>query len=107
MAAASRPSRRPATCCACVNGLSGDIYAVRPGGHGDVTDTHMAWHTPRKGKRDIPSPIVIGNYITVVDMKGIATCYDAAQRTRAVEIADWREFFLVADCRRWAGLFSE
>lgn len=61
----------------CVNGLSGDIYAVRPGGHGDVTGTHMAWHTPRRGKRDIPSPIVIGNYITVVDMKGIATCYDA------------------------------
>ncbi|HEX4149512.1 MAG TPA: PQQ-binding-like beta-propeller repeat protein [Pirellulales bacterium] len=61
----------------CVNGLSGDIYAVRPGGNGDVTESRMAWHTPRKGKRDIPSPIVVGNYITVVDMKGIATCYDA------------------------------
>lgn len=61
-----------------VNGLSGDFYAVRPGGSGDVTDTHMAWHTPRKGGRDCPSPIVVGQFIIVCDMGGIATCYDAA-----------------------------
>jgi outer membrane protein assembly factor BamB len=30
-----------------VNGLQGDIYAVKPGGSGDVTGTHLAWHTPR------------------------------------------------------------
>ena len=72
------PTVTPAGGLLCVvNGLRGDIYAVRPGGSGDVTNTRMAWHTPRKGGRDIPSPIVIGNYITVVDMKGIATCYDA------------------------------
>ncbi len=59
-----------------VNGLSGDIYAVKPGGSGDVTNSRMAWHTPRKGGRDTPSPIVIDHYITVVDMKGVATCYD-------------------------------
>src|SRR5207237_624092 len=28
-----------------VNGLQGDFYAVRPGGEGDVTKSHMAWHT--------------------------------------------------------------
>jgi hypothetical protein len=60
-----------------VNGLSGDIYAVKPGGNGDVTKSRMAWHTPRKGGRDTPSPIVIDHYITVVDMKGVATCYDS------------------------------
>ena len=43
-----------------VNGLKGDNYAVRPGGHGDVTATHMAWHAPRKSGRDLPSPIVFG-----------------------------------------------
>jgi hypothetical protein len=37
----------------------------------------MAWHTPRKGGRDCPSPIVVGQYIIVCDMAGIATCYDA------------------------------
>jgi hypothetical protein len=36
----------------------------------------MAWHTPRRGGRDTPSPIAIDNYIIVTDMKGVATCYD-------------------------------
>lgn len=61
-----------------VNGLAGDIYAVRPGGSGDVTTTHMAWHTPRKGGRDCPSPIVVSDYALVCDMSGIATCYSVA-----------------------------
>ncbi|MCI0360715.1 MAG: PQQ-like beta-propeller repeat protein [Planctomycetaceae bacterium] len=61
-----------------INGLTGgEIYAVRPGGDGDVTATHMPWHTPRKGARDTPSPIVVGKYITTCDMSGIGTCYDA------------------------------
>ena len=73
------PTVTPAGGLLCaVNGLAGDIYAVQPGGNGDVTESRMAWHTPRKGGRDTPSPIVIDHYITVVDMKGIATCYDAA-----------------------------
>lgn len=72
------PTVTPAGDLLCVvNGLSGDFYSVRPGGSGDVTSTHMAWHTPRKGGRDCPSPIVVGNYIIVVGMGGITTCYDA------------------------------
>ena len=72
------PTVTPAGKVLCVvNGLAGDFYAVRPGGEGNVTGTHMAWHTPRKGGRDCPSPIVIGKYIIVCDMGGIATCYDA------------------------------
>lgn len=60
-----------------INGLQGDIYAVRPGGEGDVTKTHMAWHTPRRGGRDQPSPIVIGKYLIVSNMDGLVTGYDA------------------------------
>ncbi|HEY2413500.1 MAG TPA: PQQ-binding-like beta-propeller repeat protein [Pirellulaceae bacterium] len=61
-----------------VNGLKGgEIYSVRPGGSGDVTETKMIWHTPRRGARDTPSPIVVGDYITVIDMDGTATCYSA------------------------------
>lgn len=72
------PTVTPAGDLLCVvNGLSGDFYSVRPGGEGDVTASHMAWHTPRKGGRDCPSPIVGGNFIIVCDMAGIATCYDA------------------------------
>jgi outer membrane protein assembly factor BamB len=73
------PTVTPAGDLLCVvNGLAGDFYSVRPGGNGDVTATHMAWHTPRKGGRDCPSPIVVGKFIIVCDMAGIATCYDAA-----------------------------
>jgi outer membrane protein assembly factor BamB len=60
-----------------VNGLRGDFYAVRPGGDGDVTKSHLAWHTPRRGARDQPSPIVIGEYVLVADMGGVTTCYEA------------------------------
>jgi outer membrane protein assembly factor BamB len=60
-----------------VNGQPGDIYAVRPGGRGDVTKTHMAWHTLRKGGRDQPSPILAGDFMVVANMAGLATCYEA------------------------------
>jgi outer membrane protein assembly factor BamB len=38
----------------------------------------MAWHTPRKGGRDCPSPIVVGDFVIVSDMTGIVTCYSAS-----------------------------
>ena len=60
-----------------VNGKSGDVYAVKPGGRGDVTKTHMAWHTERRGGRDLPSPILSGETLVVISMAGIATGYDS------------------------------
>jgi outer membrane protein assembly factor BamB len=59
-----------------VNGLAGDVYSVRPGGDGNVTETHRVWHTPRRGGRDLPSPVVIGNYMLAISMPGILFCYD-------------------------------
>lgn len=60
-----------------VCGLRGDMYAVRPGGTGNVTRTRMQWHTTRPGGRDLPSPIVIGNYVLVMNKSGILCCYQA------------------------------
>ncbi|MAI34361.1 MAG: hypothetical protein CBE00_09465 [Planctomycetaceae bacterium TMED240] len=60
-----------------VNGKSGDVYAVRPGGRGDVTKTHMVWHTERRGGRDLPSPILVDDCLVAISMSGIATGYDA------------------------------
>jgi outer membrane protein assembly factor BamB len=66
-----------------VNGKPGDIYSVRPGGSGDVTKTHMAWHTPRTGGRDLPSPIVVGESLFVVNLQpGIGTIYAASTGTQ-------------------------
>jgi outer membrane protein assembly factor BamB len=59
-----------------LNGLSGDIYSVRPGGEGDVTATHRVWHTPRRAGRDLPSPVVIGECLLGLSMGGILVCYD-------------------------------
>jgi outer membrane protein assembly factor BamB len=61
-----------------VNGQPGDIYAIKPGGSGDVTKSHMAWHTPRKNGRDQPSPILVGDYLVVASMTGMTTCYQAS-----------------------------
>lgn len=59
-----------------VNGKPGDTYTVRPGGNGDVTATHRVWNSKRQGGRDLPSPVVIGNYLLISSMSGILTCYD-------------------------------
>ena len=61
----------------CSSGRAGPTLAIRPGGSGDVTSTHIAWETPR-GSPFIPSPLVYGDYLYLVnDMTSIATCLDA------------------------------
>ena len=54
----------------------GDLYAVKPGGSGEVTRSHMVWHKGRKAGRDLPSPAVVGKYMVAVDMGGIGACFD-------------------------------
>ena len=63
-----------ATLLHAVNGTPGDMYAIRPGGSGDITKSHMAWHVPRRGGRDLPSPLVIDDLLLIVSMKGVLTC---------------------------------
>ena len=57
------------------------ILAIRPDGHGDVTDTHIAWRT-RRGAAYVPSPIVAGTYLLVISDGGIASCFDSATGNR-------------------------
>jgi outer membrane protein assembly factor BamB len=59
-----------------VSAKPGDTFALRPGGSGDVADTHIVWHTSRNGGRTLSSPIVEGNYLLTVSMIGIGVCYD-------------------------------
>lgn len=60
-----------------IPGRGGELTALRPGGSGDVTQSHKKWGTARKG-RDLSSPIVIGDFVLIISQKGgILTCYDA------------------------------
>ncbi len=59
-----------------VCGLAGEMYALRPGE--DLTATpQVSWTAERRGGRDLSSPIVVGNYLLVTALNGIASCYEA------------------------------
>jgi outer membrane protein assembly factor BamB len=53
-----------------------ELWAVKPGGHQNVTESHVAW----KVKRNVPtrsSAVLGGDYIYMMDDGGIATCLKA------------------------------
>ncbi len=59
------------------SGRAGPTLAVRPGGSGDVTATHVVWSTP-KGSPFVPSPLVLGDFLyTINDMASVASCFNA------------------------------
>lgn len=61
----------------CSSGRGGPTLAIRPGGSGDVTDSHIVWQAP-KGSPFVPSPVLWGDQLYMVnDMTAIATSYDA------------------------------
>lgn len=58
-------------------GRAGPTLAIRPGGSGDVTDTHVAW-TAAKGSPFVPSTLLHDGVLYMVnDMASIATAYDS------------------------------
>ena len=59
-----------------VSGPGGKSMAIRPGGRGNVSDTHIVWENPR-GVPFVPSAILVGELYYLVDDDGIATCLDA------------------------------
>jgi outer membrane protein assembly factor BamB len=50
--------------------------AIRPDGHGDVTDSHVAWRQSRS-MPSTPSPLLIGENLFIISDAGIASCLDA------------------------------
>jgi outer membrane protein assembly factor BamB len=51
------------------------IWAIRPEGQGDVTQTHVAWKSDNKAP-DMSSPVLVGNEIYWVSDSGGACCSD-------------------------------
>ena len=52
------------------------MLAVKLGGSGDVTDTHVLWRY-EKSLPDVPSPLVYSDVVFLVRSGGIATTLDA------------------------------
>jgi outer membrane protein assembly factor BamB len=59
------------------SGRAGPTYAIRPGGRGDVTGTHVAWSSP-KGSPFVPSGLVHDGLLYLInDMQSILTVFEA------------------------------
>ncbi len=53
------------------------LLALRAGGEGDITTSHLAWSWTESYGPDVPTPICDGKYFYMVDDKGVITCLDA------------------------------
>ena len=53
-----------------------ELIAVKLGGSGDVTDSHVVWRIKR-GAPSTPSPLLVGNELYFVSDNGVASCVDA------------------------------
>jgi len=51
------------------------FYAIKTGGHGDITQTHVKWQM-RRGIPYVCSPIVQGNKLYLIKKGGFITCVD-------------------------------
>ncbi len=54
-----------------------ELWAVRPDGTGDVTDSHVQWKN-RKGIPSRSSPLLVNDLLFTVNHKGIASCFESA-----------------------------
>jgi outer membrane protein assembly factor BamB len=69
----------------CTGNPKGEVWAVRPGGKGVVTESHVAW----KATHNVPtrpSLLLVGDLIFMVDDAGFASCLEAKTGTEV-----WRE----------------
>jgi outer membrane protein assembly factor BamB len=51
------------------------LLALRSGGRGDVTKSHLLWSTPNGP--DVPTPVTDGRYFYIANDRGIIWCLDA------------------------------
>ncbi len=58
---------------------TGGLFAVRLGGEGDITESHVAWkYGDRRGLPDIPSPVVLDGVVYMIKEGGLFTAVDVA-----------------------------
>ena len=52
------------------------FWAIRPGDHGDLTSTNVAWKVTAQAPLN-PSPVLVGDALYIVSDRGVATCLEA------------------------------
>lgn len=57
------------------SGRNGPVIAIRPGGRGDVTDSHVAWRLPWGGPH-VPTGVIAAERLFLVSDGGILRCLD-------------------------------
>ena len=60
----------------CTGFSKSELLAIRLGGLGDVTDSHIAWRTRRAVPR-MPSPLLVGDYLYTLADQGTLSCLNA------------------------------
>jgi outer membrane protein assembly factor BamB len=86
---------------------TGQLFAVRTGGEGLITDTHVAWKVKR-GVSNKPSILLVDDLIYMIGDTGIASCIDAKTGEQVWQHRIGGEYSaspLYADDRLW--FFSE
>jgi len=57
------------------------LLALKVGGAGDITESHLVWKYEGSGAPDVPSPVCDGKYFYMVDDRGLVTCLDSKTGT--------------------------
>ena len=52
------------------------LLALKTGGEGDISTSHLLWTYEGAGGPDVPSPISDGKYLYLVDDRGLVSCLD-------------------------------
>lgn len=54
------------------------VQAVKGGGTGDVTKTHVLWNLKNRSPSNLVSPLVVGEQLFIVKKSGLSSSFDAA-----------------------------
>ena len=60
----------------CTGYMTPQLWAIRPSGTGDITDSHVAWKVTKQVPAK-PSPLLVEGELYMISDQGIATCLDA------------------------------
>ena len=61
-----------------ISGHNGPTMAIRPGGSGDSTESHLLWRTTSKNPQRVGSGVIHDGHLFLADATGILQCLDTA-----------------------------